>query len=573
MASEAPVALDPLTRESAAPAEFPVHPQVDVERALRGIPGLVLRGSGGLGAYTESSLRGSSGRQMALLLNGVPLLSPGEEALNLSLLPSFVLEAAAVDTQGHQSLVGDLQLRTRQDARAFSASLGSFGQWSSNAGLPLGDGQLAVQLREARNDFPIRNPLKPFDPSDPERRRPEPRQNAATAQRAALYTAPGWLALLVDNQEHIPNQRNSRNNQAQLHTRLLQLAGPAPVLDGSQWRLAWTDERFLDASAQLALESTDLKQRTASLGWDSLDWSQQQRWTIDLHQYRAEDDNRPEATLKVHRARLGWDWTPLSADSGRFWGAQLGAKLLSEWVDQGDTDLRLLPTASVWKRWSTDPASMQLGVSYRERAPTLFEKYGDRGLFRGNAELRPERALSVDIQKADHQHWPGFSLYSRWVSDAITPQYNARGLGRATNAGRAQIVGLNLHQRWGLLPWLALRARADWLEARDRSDGPFRNKRLPGRPEWVLDLGLDATHGRWAWGYAFRYEEGAFYDSPNLLQAPTVRLHDLSLSVALPAGLSLQFQALNLSDNRHARFNGFPEPGRQYRADFYLLFD
>ena len=113
-------------------------------------------------------------------------------------------------------------------------------------------------------------------------------------------------------------------------------------------------------------------------------------------------------------------------------------------------------------------------------------------------------------------------MLCRLLRDAITPQYNAQGLGRAVNAGRAQVWGLSLADRHALGPALSLRWRADWLQARDRGDGAHAGRRLPGRPQWQAHAQLDWQRGPWALRYAFAFESGAYYDSPNLLPAPVL---------------------------------------------------
>src|SRR3546814_9587342 len=52
--------------------------------------------SGGLGSYGEASLRGSSGRQVRILLDGLPLDTGGGDATSLSLISPFLLERVDV---------------------------------------------------------------------------------------------------------------------------------------------------------------------------------------------------------------------------------------------------------------------------------------------------------------------------------------------------------------------------------------------------------------------------------------------------------------------------------------------
>lgn len=590
--AEPPVVLDPLTTEGRSPELRLPAAALDLPALLLALPGVQLRRGGGLGAYAEASLRGGSARQARVLLDGVPLLTPGGAALNLSLLPAPALGGAQVDHQHNRGLSGDLLLRARKAERALHATAGQYGLRALTWAQPLtwggrGAGSLTLHGQQAQNDFPLRNPLKPFDPADPERRAEEPRQNAATRQYALLYRQPGQLGLLSLQREHIPNPRNSRNNGARLDTRLAQWAAPLPAT-GGQWRLGLLDERFRDAGADLVLAPSDRRSRTWGLGWERDERPGADFWRVDLTAVTSEDARRANSAQRVGRYEAEWarEWqwpaaestpesapdsapgsgpapgsmsrhTPAAGPARR--GASLGVLLWGESGDAARGGLRLAPAAGLtqalpWGGW-------QAQAQYRERLPTVFERYGDRGLFRGNPGLDSERALSGALNHAGARG-PQFSAYLRLLRDAITPQYNAQGLGRAVNAGRAQVWGLSLADRHALGPALSLRWRADWLQARDRGDGAHAGRRLPGRPQWQAHAQLDWQRGPWALRYAFAFESGAYYDSPNLLPAPVLRSHDLLLRWS--AGRwALRAEARNLGDNRHARFNGFAEPGRQ----------
>src|SRR3546814_20873800 len=76
--------------------------------------------SGGLGSYGEASLRGSSGRQVRILLDGLPLDTGGGDATSLSLISPFLLERVDV-YQGRvpvglgSGLAGPINLHTRPE--------------------------------------------------------------------------------------------------------------------------------------------------------------------------------------------------------------------------------------------------------------------------------------------------------------------------------------------------------------------------------------------------------------------------------------------------------------------------
>jgi hypothetical protein len=62
--------------------------------------------------------------------------------------------------------------------------------------------------------------------------------------------------------------------------------------------------------------------------------------------------------------------------------------------------------------------------------------------------------------------------------------------------------------------------------------------------------------------YAYRYEDGAYYDSPNLLREPTMQRHDVGVRGEVYR-VGWAMQALNLANSNLQQFNGYPTPGRR----------
>src|SRR5690606_37670616 len=113
-----------------------------------------------------------------------------------------------------------------------------------------------------------------------------------------------------------------------------------------------------------------------------------------------------------------------------------------------------------------------------------------------------------------------------------------------------------------IAPW-QWQLSATWQDSEDRSDiRASRGRQLPGRYEHQFNASLERDWLGLRWRYAFRYEHGQFYDTPNLLKAAPVRRHDIGVRGAFArVGWSLQW--LNLRDDNFEQFNGFPTPGRR----------
>lgn len=556
--------LSPVLVESpASPATVALEGvRPDLNLALSQLPGMQVRSRGGLGAFSAASLRGSSSRQVNILLDGIPLPTMGGAAFNVSLLPASALQGASVRNERSRGLAGDLNLLTRSGNRAYAeAALGSFG--SQHLGLGSQQGWF-VQAQRAANDFPMRNPFKPFDPDDPQRRADEPRNNAQTAQASLLWAGDdNQRALLVWNQEHLPNQRNTAGNDARLRTGLALWANRFD--NGLSLSLGLMDEDFADPRAQVALAASETRAQTASVELALPQERSLSEYRLGLYRYQARDARGSAGELDVNRvqAEAPWshDWVDASLE------AWLQLQAYGDFSPQlGDTQ-GLAGQAGL--RWSA-PVRWSSLLQLRSRIPSLFERYGNRGLFQGNPELAPERAWEWLLQWQQ----PGLTLqgFARWLDDAIVPQYTAQGLGRSQNAGQALAAGvsLNLQRNYGAYGRHAL--NLDLLHTEDRSHGVTRGRQLAGRAP-IQGVWSSAWSLPWALqlGYLFSYESGAYFDSLNLLPTPTVRRHDLHLQGRWQSW-QWRLEGRNLGDARYARFNGFPEPGRHWQASLHYDF-
>lgn len=568
-------------RDSGVVVRLPVDPLdgADLAELLSTVPGVQVRSAGGVGSYSEASLRGSNGRQVRLLLDGLPMDSGGGEATSLSLINPLLLEDVEV-YQGRvpvslgSGLAGTINLRSRDVLPApltGSASLGSFGQQSIHAAAQLSDTlQLSAGTQKADNDFRYRNLFKAFDPTDPERRRREPRQNAGTEQHYGLlrWRGPALVTLhAVDDLQELPTRLNSTASSADLGTRSWALAVATP--EGSAWQSTLahrhTREHYRDPDSQLGLASQDSVSNTHhtlfSLG---------RRFARIEDTFRAEhtdydtqaSGNAPTSEARRLSLSNGLDWR-----HGEQW--RFNASLRTAWSrDESDgeseDDWQIEPAVGLARNIGNCVTAGNLGR--RERLPTFFERYGDRGLFKGNPALKPERAIHADVGPRCRfdgavRHME-FSLFGQNLRDAISPTFNGQGIGRSVNTEQAVIYGAELAAggEWAGWGW---QLGSTWQHTEDRSDIPAtRGRQLPGRFERQLNTRIERSWLGLRFHYAFRFESGQFYDSANLLEAQTLRRHDVGVRGTLRR-LGWSLQGLNLGDDNFEQFNGFPTPGRR----------
>lgn len=587
---EAPVVLPPVVvegerselQDSGVVIRVPVAPlgASDLAELLASLPGVQVRSSGGLGSYSEASLRGSSGRQVRVLLDGLPLDTGGGEASSLSLISPLLLDEVDV-YKGRvpvglgSGLAGTINLRSRRELAApvvGSATVGSYGQRQLDVAGQLSDGlQLAVGGQGADNDFRYVNQYKPFDPNDPDRTAKEERQNAATRQYYGLLRYRGPIevtAHVVDDMQQLPTRLNADDSDAELDTRSYALALTSP--QDSLWQSAlshrYTRETFRDPNSQVGLGAqgtvSDTQRTYASLGrrYDQL----QDTLSVEHTEYSAEDEFGNLPTSSARRSSISNGIAYQNGDALKY-----NASLQAGWSRDdagGDHDTRWQFEPAVGANRRFDACTLAANLGHRQRLPTFFERYGDRGLFRGNPALKPETADYADLGA---RCVPGerfqrleLSVFGQDLHDAISPTYNAQGVGRSVNTDRALIYGVELDSAGALLGF-GWQLGGTWQHTEDRSKvRATRGQQLPGRFETQLNARIERRWQQLIFHYAYRLEAGAYYDSPNLLKSPELQRHDVGARGAIGT-LGWSLQALNLTDDRVEQFNGYPAPGRR----------
>ena len=306
----------------------PVDPLAgaDLAEILARLPGVQVRRSGGLGSFSEASLRGSNGRQVQLLLDGLPLDLGGGDASSLSLISPLMLQQAEVfkgrvPARLGAGLAGSINLKTPDELPApllGRAGIGSFGQRQiAAAGQLHDDWQISAGSQSADNNFRYRNRFRAFDPSDPDRRRQAPRHNAATAQRFADVRWRGpWVmrSNVLDDRQELPTRANFAQNQAAFDTRSFGLSASAQAQATWQWRIAHRHsvERFRDPASEIGLgaqnsrDTTDRSLLQLGRTFDQLSLF----WTAEQIEYDSSDRRSELPDFVARRSRLlqALDW-------------------------------------------------------------------------------------------------------------------------------------------------------------------------------------------------------------------------------------------------------------------------
>lgn len=232
---------------------------------------------------------------------------------------------------------------------------------------------------------------------------------------------------------------------------------------------------------------------------------------------------------------------------------------------------------------------LRLHSGLAARAPTLPERFGDRGVIVGNAGLRAERSRFVDASLVVATRRGSWTVsadlggYLRDATDLIALVQVGPGRFRPENFGRVSITGAELGARVRWRDHVTLTVAGAVLDPALVGDGVERGRSVPGVPWADLSVSLEGRLGGARAAISVSAVSSAWLDRSNCTAIPARALADLRLgwSPRVLAGWGVTLEVTNLLDQRTASqalcnpigdaaaitapiqdFLGYPLPGR-----------
>ncbi|MBN2707067.1 MAG: TonB-dependent receptor [Deltaproteobacteria bacterium] len=655
-AAESPVRLDNLVVESSAlgdefhtgdvdPAQLTsfatVINLVDIDPGITSLGelldkevGVQVRGSGGLGGYSSVSLRGASGDQVYLYLDGVLLNDASGGGVNLALVPLHDIAAIEVYRGNapvnfnRSGLGGVINLRSRRSRSGTGGSLdlglSSFAGKRLAAALnhrPSGHFDLLAQAEYlgGDNDFKFLNNNGTTWNSADDRR--EKRRNNELFRRSLLvkggYDFSDDLRLEISEQylnqdRRLPTWNNSAAADTHFQTENHLFRTRLEADNVSPWRLNLAGQLFYgdkketynDAQGIIGLGRQQERYRTRKYGaslfaeWPTasqvlsfnLEAGRETYAADDLLLHRPRGDSRRhyvaaalQDSIYLFQQRLlltpachyQWYDDRLESAVGNFGGAIPGYRRRHDLIS---------PVLGLRYRW-WGPLTLRANWAAYGREPSFYELFGDRGLNVGNPDLKPEKGLNYDVGFNLDLPLPSVWLhrvefesayfYSR-IDDLISRIYDARGVGHTENISVARVRGLELRAVLELGAGFRLLGNATWQKSENRGDiGAFRGRELPGRWEKSFLARLENRWGRLRSYLEYQGQSGMYYDAANLLPASAKNLLNCGLTLTLPLSgreWRLNLEAKNLNGDEYQDFNGYPMPEQEYFCNLSCRF-
>lgn len=571
--------------------------------------GVQFRQIGGLGALTTVTLRGASAQQTSVFLDGVLLNSAGNSSVDFSLLE--LLNLASVDvyrgaapvqlSQGN--IGGAVNLRSLgavgdKPNTKMSITGGSFNtnrfQFAHHSSHRQWDVVAAASREHSNNTFTFNNDnATPLNPNDDSR---EARNNAQTTKlnalsRVGLQWSPNirsdFMVQATGRDLGIPEWLNNEQNVASYNTDAVELQ-LVNRFDGiGNWNTAlslfqhYQDNHYLDALGQVGLGSQDTISDTQTTGvktyWEHID----DQGTLSLTASLRRESLRSEDALAQNQNYRTKRQTLLS--SAQYALFLNGDRLLVtpairlQTVNDNYAGISRLNanqrrdtafTPQLGLRFThSDTFSIRTNVGQFVREPSFSELFGSRGLIVGNNNLRPEEGTNADIGftwSPNKLYQLNTSVFGSWRDELIVIAFDARGIGRSVNTGKANVFGIEIGNTWTINKRLTARLNTTYQSTHNfDANRALNNKEIPGEARLSAHLKLQYKIGKVRTWMETNHKSDFFYDQANLLPARGYWLHNAGVTFDWNK-FQFSLTANNIGNVNVEDFNGFARPGRAY---------
>jgi len=564
--------------------------------------GIQIRQSGGLGSFSTVNIRGSSSRQVNVYLDGVLLNGAFGGSVDLSQFALGNVESIEIYRGnapvqlGFSGIGGAINIKTRklqgEPLKQLTLGVGSFE--SKKLAVSVADSYLgneffvSAEYLAADNDFDIVNQNGTFD--NPRDDFVEKRNNADFNHTSGLFSINRSINEFVnaklitqffDKEDKLANSLNTEDNRAKLETVFLSTQVKLDyfyqpgVSYGFKLFSSEKTEFFQDDGDLTGLEAN--KEEGTTLTYGSV---LQSSFSLDSHLLNLNLESKVEKyslidfklsnTFKYKRTQniLGLQDEWLSPDGK--WVVSISGRLfyIVDKSEQGNVDKSDWETnLSAGALYTiNDTVQLRANISSAIRTPQLFELYGDRGYFKGNADLVPENAINYDagLLFTTQNSKTSASIFYRSLTDAIVNVFGSQGTGKAFNIAKAKVMGLELDTFYKINGVWSVSTKSTLQDSENLSKGPDTNGNSLAGLYTLSNFAMTSVLLRsTTYTLEYRHQSGGFYDASNDAVIPDQNVVNLSAKWQNKSS-SLELRIDNFSDKLIEDFNRFSMPGRHF---------
>jgi outer membrane cobalamin receptor len=267
---------------------------------------------------------------------------------------------------------------------------------------------------------------------------------------------------------------------------------------------------------------------------------------------------------------------------------QLNEKNQNEALKQSDTETfnseQDYQTQELGLVYQGPRIKTELIASNGIRTPTLFELFGDRGLFKGSKDLLPEQAKTLSLgaaynnQTAHLSYSLNASAYHQQSDNAIVAIFNSSGVGAYRNVSDATLNGLELETKITVSPALTINEQANIIDSQTSSAiKSFNHKKLPGIYHQQYSLSVNyQLNPQWKIHLRSAVDKDLYFNRANIFTSTNGqagkpeqrRVTDVQLGY-IRGSYKLNLSINNLFDQQYQDLANRPAQGRSFQ--FNLL--
>ena|GEM_PF-1327365 len=581
-----------------------------LQNYLKSLTGMQVQHSGGLGDPVLLSVRGASGRQTTMLINGVQTNDAQGGGYDLSQIPVDMIERVEVSASGSHgglydsAIGGTINIITRQQEyrNQIATAIGNHGYYSASVRGNISD---YISLY-AGSDYSKNN----FDYPVPAPWNGDARNSEETLRNAEFFRHTAQLSATTGDivsqlhwqhqRKNIPDYfRNSPENKAHFSTREVRFTtSNGNASDSEGFQLPWSfslshkNESYRDPEGSIGLGEDDNRYRlrhaevATSPQWRSGKLTLRSGLRAEFDDYQSryvnDDDSRECNTLQgncdqaaeqqVINLSTGADyrfsppWTTSTSIYHRIYRTSNERTHAEDAARTQNKESFTGASASVthFSAFSETSISARRSV----RIPSLYERYGDRGLMLGNDDLTAEIAdnLSLDLRLFNQQSEINLSVFVRETKDTIVAIYDSRGIGRYRNVSDSTMQGVEVElihsQRITGITLEPMLSAASYTSELISDVRAFDGKQVPGIYHNRYLLGLTAFYRRHSLALDYELAGNLYLDSGNNSEGDIRRSLDLMYQFEHNRW-NLRVAVNNLTNNQFRDYSNRPVAGRQ----------
>ena len=531
----------------------------NVTELLEQAPGVVLTNNGGRGKPTSISLRGTTSKQVLVLIDGIKAGS--------ATLGSMAFEHLAVDQierievvrgprsslYGSEAIGGVIHIFTRRGSEGFSPRF-SVGAGSDKAReVTLGasggskDGWYNLSVSDFTTDgFNAKEEgTYGYNPDDDGYDNRSYALSGGYRFSEQVEARVNWSQNRGDNEYDGGNSFDNYSNESRLQT----LGGELRLKPTDNWNLNLTAGQSRDKGTEFGdgvyQSHIETKRDLASLQSEHIFSHSQLTWGVDYQQDQVSSNKAYAVTERDNLGVFG------------LYQLFLGKHDLAFSLREDDNEQFGNETTGSIAWGMALPHDLRLTASYGTafNAPTFNDLYWPGS---GNPDLQPEESESWELGLSGNHagvQWSA-NLYQNDVDNLIAWAPDASGNWVPMNVDAARIRGLELVAATRLANW-DLSTSLDLMDPKDRDTDEL----LKRRPRKTFNLAIDRDFGAYALGGSLR-AVGKREDGSSELGAYTTV--DLRGSYQLTQDLALKARVDNLFDEDYQTAKGYNQPDRTF---------